>query len=76
MSALAEARTAWPPAGAERLALIRAIHDGPVQDLFGTALMLDILAEQHGDDLRNCAETVRTVLMELRAILDEATPRR
>jgi hypothetical protein len=38
--------------------------------------MLDILAEQHGEDLRKCAETVRTVLMNLRAILDEATPRR
>ena len=76
MSALAEARTARPLAGAERVALIRAIHDGPVQDLFGTALMLDILAVEHGDDLRNCADSVRTVLMKLRAILDEATPRR
>jgi len=38
--------------------------------------MLDILAVEHGDDLRNCADSVRTVLMKLRAILDEATPRR
>ena len=77
MSALAETvTTARPGAGPARLALIRAIHDGPVQDLFGTALMLDILAVEHGDDLRNCADSVRTVLMKLRAILDEATPRR
>jgi len=42
MSALAETPgTARPVLGGERVAVIRAIHDGPVQDLFGTALMLD-----------------------------------
>jgi len=77
MSALAETPgTARPVLGGERVAVIRAIHDGPVQDLFGTALMLDTLAEEHGDDVRNCAETVRSVLTKLRAILDEATPTR
>ena len=51
-----------------RAELIRAIHDGVVQDLFGIALTLDALAEQPGGDIRDCAESVRRVLTELRSI--------
>jgi|SRR6516164_9034262 signal transduction histidine kinase len=56
-----------------RLALIRAIHDGPVQDLSGIALALDALADHHGPGVRGCADIVRYVLADLRAVLDGAT---
>jgi signal transduction histidine kinase len=75
MSAIAEkAETREPHLPAARVDMIRAIHDGVVQDLFGIALTLDALSEQPGADIRDCADSVRRVLTELRAILDEATP--
>lgn len=75
MSAIAEkVETRERSLLAARVDLIRAIHDGVVQDLFGIALTLDALSEQPGADVRECADSVRRVLTELRAILDETTP--
>ena len=56
-----------------RIALVRAIDDGPVQDLSSIAPALDSLADQHGPGVQDCADTVRHVLAELRALLDGAT---
>lgn len=58
---------------AARVGLLRAIHDGPVQELAGIAFALDAVAEQPGRTLRDCAANVRRVLTELRTILDQAT---
>jgi signal transduction histidine kinase len=58
---------------ASRLALIRTIDNGPVQDLSSIALALDTLADQHGRGVQHLADTVRHVLAELRALLDGAT---
>jgi signal transduction histidine kinase len=75
VSALAErVETRRATVSAAPVTLLRAIHDGPIQELFGTALTLDCLAVEHGEDVRGCAETVHRVLTELRAILVSATP--
>lgn len=58
---------------AAQAALLRELHDGVIQDLFGVALTLDGLATVHGDDLRSSAHGVRRALNDLRSVLADAT---
>ena len=64
---------------AERLHLARDLHDGPVQDLYGTRLRLDAIAEEMGDDvgvmrMATVQGELLRVIDELRAICRELRP--